>query len=89
MWLSDNPVVRVLEGVANSGLKGTESISYLRDQIENLLEEHSSPEIHLSVLLTGAAALMVFVQANWTGPAIKDPKDIVRLITLSLALVHS
>lgn len=75
--------------IGSQALESHEIVLKLRDRIEDFLTVGAStPEKHLSLLFSAVGALMVFVQSNWTGPALKDfsesvVRSIASLITFS------
>jgi tetratricopeptide (TPR) repeat protein len=70
-----SPLVSILQDVKTQtegkGLNAHDIVLKLRDAVEDhLLTGTATSEKHLALIFSAVGAFMVFVQANWTGPAL-------------------
>jgi hypothetical protein len=85
------PVVAKIMSQLKQNVEGTsdrDAYEYINDNIEDYLSGLSSASRgseQLILLMIGVANLLVFIQANWTGPSITNVEPIVRIAIHSTA----
>ncbi|XP_049849258.1 tetratricopeptide repeat protein 27 homolog [Schistocerca gregaria] len=87
VFIPGSPESRIFEELRAIGAVssfGKVAVQTLEKLIGGFLLENRNVESHLSILLAGVAALMVFVQSNWTGPPIdcdRKTENIIPFVT--------
>lgn len=86
------PIVEKIMKEFKQNVEGTserDAYEYINDNIEDYLSGLSSAtrgSDHLIVMMIGVVNLLIFIQANWTGPNVKHVEPIVSHIPIDITV---